>query len=265
MSQSKRARFTFPEGFASQGGTTRTAGVSSMSRVTRKGKPKIKWTKAQRAQYEKKLLYKIARNVDLSSHYYDLESGSASITGDGAIHNLNSGTLITKGDAATQRTGDSIHMKNINIRYAFTANLGQENQTIWKVYLVQHFHPDGGSTAAVTDIFEAKDGVNFTSPIIVPRRWDTMRDFKILASATHVIAPLRIGDNAGAYLSVASGSSRDYGEMSVPLNLVAKYDPSTGNTEENSLYLVFKNSTDTSISGGAGGNVRFWSRLTFAP
>lgn len=235
-----------------------------MSMVSRTRKNKPKWTKAQREKYEKQLLYKLARNVDLSSHYYDLESGNTSVTGDGTIHNLNPGTAITTGDTVNSRTGDSIHMKNLNIRYVISANQGEVDANIWKVYVVQHFHPDAVGTAAITDIFEAADGVYGSSPVIVPRLWESMRDFKILASATHVIQPLRVGDNAGAYLTTASGANRDYGEFSLSINAQAKYN-AAGATEDNAIYLIFKNSTDTSVSGVAGGNVRFYSRLTFAP
>lgn len=262
MSQSKRQRFTPPAAFASQG-TTMTAGSSSMSRVARKKKG-VKWTKAQRESFNQKLLYKLARNVDLSSHYYDLESGNTAVTGDGQLHNLNPGTAIVRGDTVNERQGDSIHMKNINVRYVISANQGQSDDTVWKVYLIQHFHPDAGGTAAVTDIFEAKDGVNAVSPILQPRLWESMRDFKILASATHVVKPTTWGNNGGTYLTTASGNARDYGEFSVRLNAQAKYN-AAGATEDNAIYLVIKNSTDTAVGGVAGGTFRFRSRLTFAP
>lgn len=264
MSESKRARFTFPEAFASQG-NSRTAGESSISRVTkRSAKSKPKYTKAQKAKYERSLLYKLARNVDMSPHYFDLVSAVAAVNGDGGIIELNSGTAITQGDGVSNRNGDSIRCKNLSFRYVCANQAAQKLTTVWKVYIIQQFHPDGTGLPVVTDIFKAKAGTYVDDPVIVPREWETMRDYKILASSIHVIKPNTVGDNAGAYLSQQCGESKEYGEFTLPLNFETKYNTSNV-AEDNRLLVVVKNSSDTAVGGVAGGYFRFFSRLTFAP
>lgn len=262
--ESKRTRFTFPAAYESLG-TSRTAGESSISRVSKKKKnSRPKWTKDQRAKFERNLLYKLARNVDMSPHYFDLVSGVASVNGDGGIIELNSGTAITQGDGVNQRTGDSIKCRNLSFRYAVANQAAQKLTTIWKVYIIQQFHPDGTGLPVVTDIFKAKAGVYVEDPVLVPREWETMRDYKILASATHVIKPNTVGDNAGSYLSQQCGESKEYGEFILPLNFETKYNTSNV-AEDNRLLVVVKASADTAVAGVAAGYLRFHSRLTFAP
>lgn len=263
MSQAKRQKFTPPAAFASQG-SSRVAGESAMTRVSRKTKSKPKYTKAQREKYERSLLYKIARNIDMSSHYYDLESGNSSVTGAGAVHNLNPGTAITAGDGVNNRNGDSIYMKHLSLRYTMFNQLTFLQTGVWKIWVILEKHPDGSATPGASDIFEAPDGVWTQSPILQPRLWETMRDYKILASATHVVKPNTVGDNAGSYLTTQSGEPYDYGEMSIPLNFTTKYDAS-GNTEDGRLLVVIRNNSDTAVSGVATGGWRFYSRVTFAP
>lgn len=245
--------------------TTATA-ATSISKAKTARKSKVKYTEAQRKKMDRALLMRLRKGVDLNPHFYDYESGSPSVTGDGYITNLNNGSLITQGDGVQQRTGDSIYCKNLSFRYVIGVSSQYFPDSVWKVYIILQKNPDGAGIPAITNIFEAADGTYHDSTVIVPRLWETMRDYKILASNTHVVKQLTLGtDGAGSYLGQTAGEGKEYGEFSIPLNFTSKYESTAGLCEDNQLLLVVKNSSDTSIGGVAAGYVRFYSRLTFAP
>lgn len=205
-------------------------------RRRRRGRAKTSGVKAMR------MVKRLSRFVDTELHQQTLSVISTNITSGGGLTLLNT---PGQGDDSFNRTGSKIMCRFISIRLILERTVA--DQMIRLVLLVDK--QPNGAFPVLADIFE-NDGAA-PQAVLSPYLVGNKKRFRILSDKTH---QCMASDKPIRFVKINR-------RLSFPTTFIGT-TAGIASMGTNALYLIKVADTDT---GGAGIDVSFTSRFTFAP
>lgn len=172
-------------------------------------------------------------------HKYFDQITSASVTTAGNIINISD---ITRGVEVTQRVGNQVLLKYIDLRLAYYLNTNTDQSMVRVILLIDTM---GVNAPVVSDVLDSGlVGSGYTN--IAPYNWDLRKRFIIKKDLT-----LNLCKNSETFSRVLS--------MRVPLN-VTSYNIGASTTYKNQVYILFIGTESNTLNLST---FQYHSRLVF--